>query len=88
MKIATKLSGIALATAAAAMFMAAPVAFADDAGSAVGKCIGGNACKGQGSCKTAHNACKGQNSCKGTGFTEVNKDDCAKAGGKFEGPSK
>ena len=32
------------------------------------KCIGGNACKGKGACKTAVNSCKGQNTCKGKGF--------------------
>ena len=68
-------------------------AFADDtAGSSSGTpsdagkhdCKGQNACKGQGGCKAGDNGCKGQNSCKGKGFTATTKDDCAKAGGKFE----
>lgn len=86
MKLATKLSGIALATAAATMFLAAPIASADDAGAAAGKCMGGNACKGQSACKTSSNACKGQNSCKGKGFAMMSKEDCAKAGGTFQAP--
>jgi hypothetical protein len=86
MKVATKLSGIALATAAAALFVAAPVstALADAGAASPEKCMGGNSCKGQSSCKTAHNACKGQNSCKGTGFIMATAADCAKAGGKIE----
>ncbi|KTC81837.1 hypothetical protein [Legionella cincinnatiensis] len=77
-----KLTGVALAIGAASMFALAP-AFADDASSSSGmvKCQGGNACKGQSSCKTADNACKGQNSCKGKGISEMSKDDCQKAGG-------
>jgi len=30
-------------------------------------CVGKNACKGQGGCKTATHDCKGQNACKGQG---------------------
>ena len=45
-------------------------------------CQGVNACKGQGSCKSASNACAGQNGCKGKGFVEVaSKDDCTAKGG-------
>jgi hypothetical protein len=45
-------------------------------------CMGLNACKGQGSCKTAQNACKGQNSCKGQGFVDVaTSDECTAGGG-------
>ena len=73
-------SGSSLAAAAAALILAgtaaAPAAFAAD--EAKGHCVGANACKGQGACKTATNACKGQNACKSTGFTETTKEDCAK----------
>lgn len=37
-------------------------------------CMGVNACKGKGACKTAENACKGHNSCKGKGVTEVKSE--------------
>lgn len=78
-KITAK-SGATLAVAAATLFLAgavsAPgVAFAGDKG----HCMGANACKGQGGCKTANNACKGQNGCKGTGFMEMTKAECDKA---------
>lgn len=83
----TKLTGISVALAAAALFLGAPVAQAAEAGSAkVGHCVGANACKGQGACKSASNACKGQNACKGHGFTESTADGCKTAGGKFEAP--
>lgn len=84
MESISKTKGFALATAAAALFMAAPLALADDAGAMTGKCFGVNACKGQGACKTAHNACKGQNACKGEGFLMKSKAECDKMGGKFE----
>jgi len=73
-----KLTGIALATAAAGMFAmtAAGPVFAQ---AAKVKCEGVNACKGQGGCKGAKNSCKGQNACKGQGFTEMSQADCDKA---------
>ncbi len=75
---ASRLAGIALATAAAGIFTmtaAGPAA----AQAAKVKCEGVNACKGQGGCKGAKNACKGQNNCKGQGFTEMSEADCGKA---------
>ena len=85
MKLANR-SGATIAAAAAALFLAgaavAPAAHADDA---KGHCVGANACKGQGACKSASNACKGQNACKGKGFLAMTKADCAKIeGAKFE----
>ena len=77
MKI-NKLTGLALATAAAGMFAittALPVA----AQGANVKCEGVNACKGQGGCKTAGSSCKGQNSCKGKGWVEMTQAECDKA---------
>jgi hypothetical protein len=45
-------------------------------------CQGVNACKGQGSCKSAQNACKGQNSCKGAGVTDTaTAEECTTKGG-------
>lgn len=82
MSYSSKLTGIALATAAAAMFAAAPVSAAENNGNTV-KCMGVNACKGKSSCQTAGSSCKGQNSCKGQGFVEVrSKDVCEQLGGK------
>jgi hypothetical protein len=85
MKRTSTLSGLAFAAAAAAAFLAAPMAQAADTGTAsMGHCMGVNACKGQGACKSVANACKGQNACKGHGFKETTKDDCMAAKGKFE----
>ncbi|MFY9314678.1 MAG: hypothetical protein WAO95_03855 [Burkholderiales bacterium] len=73
-----KLTGIALATAAAGIFaMTAAVPTAAQAAKV--KCEGVNACKGQGDCKGAKNACKGLAECKGLGFKEMTKDECDKA---------
>ncbi len=81
------LSGLSLALTAAALFAVAPIARADTTGSsAMGHCMGANACKGQGACKTASNACKGQNACKGKGFTVTTAAQCKAAGARFEVP--
>ena len=83
----TTISGLSLAVAAAALFLGAPVANAGQTATAkTGHCMGANACKGHGACKSAANACKGQNACKGHGFTESTADACKTAGGKFEAP--
>ena len=79
-----RLTGIALATAAAGLFAlgaTGPAKAASHAGAAADmvKCEGVNACKGKGGCKGAKNECKGQNACKGQGFTEMSKADCDKA---------
>jgi hypothetical protein len=80
-------SGATLAAAAATLFLAgaamstvSTVAYADD----MGHCVGANACKGQSACKGGNHACKGLNACKGQGFSEMTKDKCAEAKGKFE----
>lgn len=81
----SKLSGLSVAVAAAALFIGAPAAQASEHGSsAMGHCVGANACKGQGACKSAANACKGKNACKGHGFTVTSEADCKAHGGKFE----
>ena len=77
-------SGIAIATAAAALFSAGllvtPLAQAADG--AV-KCAGANSCKGTSDCKTAKSECKGQNSCKGQGWMSAKSaKDCTDMGGK------
>lgn len=83
MQTTNKLTGIALAAAAAAMFAMAP---ATQAAKHEGKvhCTGVNGCKGKSECKTASNACKGQNSCKGKGMETMSEKDCKAKGGKVE----
>lgn len=73
-----KITGIALASAAAGLFAmtaAGPAA----AQAAKMKCEGVNSCKGLSDCKGAKNSCKGLNACKGQGMTEMSQADCDKA---------
>ena len=84
-----KLSGIALATAAAGLFVTAtmsPAMAAKHEGAV--KCEGANACKGKTECATASHACAGQNSCKGKGWIKVSAKDCSAKGGKVVEPKK
>lgn len=83
MNTAKKISGIALAAAAATMFAMAPMN-ASAAEHKAGKCIGGNSCKGSSACATATTSCAGQNSCKGQGWVKSTKAECDDNGGKFE----
>lgn len=83
MKLNSK-SGAAIAVAAATLFLAGITTSTVTHAAGEGKCIGANACKGQSACKGASNACKGQNACKGKGFSELSKEKCAAAGGKFK----
>lgn len=83
-----RITGLTLATAAAAIFAATPmVAGAGghlSSEQAQGHCVGANSCKGQSACKTAKSGCQGQNACKGQGFTQSTKAECDEAGGEFE----
>jgi hypothetical protein len=81
---AKKLTGIALATAAAGLFAATSIAPAF-AAKHEGKvqCMGANGCKGKGECATSSNACKGQNACKGKGMNMMSAKDCKDKGGKM-----
>lgn len=94
MKIASKLTGISMAAAAATLLLAGcstgdTAASAEQASSdatmAKVKCSGINSCKGSSSCATATSSCKGQNSCKGKGWIEASKSDCDAKGGKVIG---
>jgi hypothetical protein len=76
-----KLSGFALASAAALVFATATISTAS-ADEAKVKCEGVNSCKGTSACKTASHSCKGQNSCKGQGYLEMSKADCDAAKAK------
>jgi hypothetical protein len=84
MKLNSK-SGATLAAAAATLFLAGSVVstVSTPANAAQGKCMAGNACKGQSACKGSANACKGQNACKGTGFSMASEKQCAAMGAKF-----
>jgi len=88
-KQGSKISGAAIATAAALLFasISTPVSAADEAKV---KCEGVNACKGQSACATATNSCQGQNSCKGHGYLLLTKAECeaAQAANKGEQASK
>lgn len=82
MNQAKKLSGVALASAAAALLlsgMATSVSASEQP--ATVKCSGINSCKGTGACGTADHACAGQNSCKGHGWVKVSAEECATKGG-------
>jgi len=75
--------GMAVATAAAGLFLAgAPGMAADDGGAVKVKCYGANACKGHAECKTSMNSCKGQNSCKGKGFVTMTEKACVEKLGR------
>jgi hypothetical protein len=85
--------GAVIASAVAALFLASAAFAQESASGASGsaqpqakvKCIGANACKGKGSCKSAQNDCKGQNACKGKGFvTTSSEDECTQKGGHPE----
>src|SRR5438034_9121983 len=77
MKLNSK-SGATLAAAAATLFLAGSVVstVSTPANAAQGKCMAGNACKGQSACKGSANACKGQNACKGKGFSVIAEKKC------------
>ena len=83
--------GAILAAAAAALFIAAPLAAHNSgehaAADSKGQCVGGNSCKGHSACKTANSSCKGHNSCRGQGYTNATKAECDEAGGEFKGDS-
>jgi hypothetical protein len=86
MNTAKKLTGIALATAAAGLFATASVPAVAGKHEGNVNCYGVNACKGKGECATATNACKGQNGCKGKGVISMSAKDCKAKGGSTEAP--
>jgi uncharacterized membrane protein len=72
-----------IASAAASLFLAGAVTARAEqkAGADEVRCLGVNACKGQGSCASAHNECKGKNGCKGQGVVKLSAADCKSKGG-------
>ena len=85
MLIDKKSVGTTLASAAAAMFIAGAAMTAIPSSAAAAddvKCMGINACKGHGACKTAKNDCKGMNACKGMGWLPTaSVEECKEKGG-------
>ena len=77
-----KFTTIAMATAAAALFSAAPITAVQASSDANVHCFGVNKCKGHNDCKTASNACKGMAACKGHGFVVMSEHACDAIGGK------
>ncbi|HSR57449.1 MAG TPA: hypothetical protein VLL57_04640 [Candidatus Binataceae bacterium] len=90
MRKGSLVSGAALATAVALMFLGSAMAADTSSGSSGAsspqvKCVGGNACKGQSACKSASNSCQGQNSCKGKGYVMTTSvQECTEKGGHAE----
>ena len=76
-------SGLAIASAAAAIFaMGSTVSVAQAADTApTVHCAGINSCKGTSDCATAKNECKGQIACKGQGWVSKTAAECKAAGG-------
>lgn len=82
MKQAKKLSGVVLASAAAALLIAGTsTAVNAEPKPAEVKCSGINSCKGTGGCATATNNCAGHNSCKGHGWIKTTAEECETKGG-------
>lgn len=81
---AKKLTGLALATAAAGLFLTGGISTAAAKEEAKIHCTGVNQCKGQSACQTATSACKGQNSCKGKGWLYMTKAQCDAAQAKMK----
>jgi hypothetical protein len=76
-----KITGVAMAIAAAGMFATAPVSAMSGGNDSKVHCYGVNSCKGHNDCKTDKNACKGHGSCKGQGFLSMSKSECDEKGG-------
>ncbi len=77
-----KLSGIALAIAAAGFVATSPTVMAATSGSTdLVHCYGVNKCGGHNDCKSEGNACAGKASCNGTGFVGMPSKACGDVGG-------
>ena len=83
-----KLTGSALAAAAAMMMSSGLATSAFAADSAKVHCTGVNSCKGTSECSSAKNACSGQNSCKGMGWISLTKAECDAAQAKAKAEEK
>lgn len=83
-----KLTGAALAAAAASLIMTTAVTSVQAQEVKKVQCEGVNACKGQNDCSTAKNGCKGMGACKGMGFLSMTQADCDKAKAKMAADEK
>ncbi len=89
MKLNKKMTGVALAMAAAGLAGCASVESGSQGGAKSAStdlvhCYGVNQCKGHNDCKTADNACGGHGSCKGSGFVAMPAKACGDVGGKVQ----
>ncbi|HKK15294.1 MAG TPA: hypothetical protein VJ981_01205 [Gammaproteobacteria bacterium] len=90
-KIVPKMTGIALAMAAAGLMAgcagnqtgSSTVAASGETADMV-HCYGVNNCKGHNDCKSASNSCAGQASCKGSGFVAMPSRACSNVGGEVK----
>lgn len=88
-KKAHKLSGVAVAIAAATLFAGCQGGGETKTASSMAAagttdlahCYGVNACSGHNDCKGAGNACAGKASCKGHGFVKMPSKACGDVGG-------
>lgn len=83
-KMKTKMTGVALAIAAAGMVGCAQTGGTAAQTTDLVHCYGVNQCGGHNDCKTADNACGGHASCKGTGFVAMPSKACGDVGGQRE----
>lgn len=76
------LQGALIATAAAALFVAAPTFAESHEEEKTVKCMGANECKGQGACSGEGHECAGKNECKGKGWIKTSsEEECQEKGG-------
>ena len=80
MKRISKITGLAIAAAAASLATTGCSTLCGGEEAPV-KCFGANACKGATSCATPDNSCKAQNSCKGQGWVYMPNSECLSKGG-------
>jgi hypothetical protein len=73
--------GILIAATVAGLFAAVTPFTASAKSEGSVHCMGVNACKGKGGCKSADNSCKGQNGCKGKGWMSMSEKACKTKGG-------
>jgi hypothetical protein len=78
------ISGVAIAIAAAGLFVSQAMLPRAEAAEATVHCAGVNACKGKSECASANNGCAGENACKGQGWLSLTEKACLEKGGKPE----
>lgn len=88
MKASQKITGAALAAAAAGLLMTVAVAPVQAQDAKKMQCEGVNACKGKNDCSTAKNGCKGMGACKGMGFMSMTQEECDRAKAKVAAEKK